>query len=343
MEHVRWDPTCVRPSGLIAASRIDRTGRSGPTRGQARGSRWEQVAPGLYVPAARPACVEQHILEQSSRLAAGGAVTAWAALRWRGAGFFDGCGPSGTDELPVPLLLGGGSIRPWQGSTISKAAISPSERHVLAGVPVASVQRSLFDEVVRRGSLWAAVQAIDMAAAARLISVWRFATYVGDQNSRTGAPLAREACSLAIDESRSPRETWLRLVWVLVAGLLEPLCNQPVYDLDGQLLGVPDIFDPEAGVAGEYDGAHHKDRDRHRADVSREEQFRDHGLEYFAVVGGDSRDVAARRMHRARSRAKFLPPESCAWTLERPPWDPEPETLDAYFDRLRMVHELTRG
>ena len=102
----------------------------------------------------------------------------------------------------------------------------------------------------------------------------------------------------------------------------QPLCNREVFDLDGRLIGVPDLLDVEAGLVGEYQGEDHKDGARHRKDVEREERFRDHGLEYFELVGGDiaRRHVAVTRMLNARRRAKFLPPESRAWTLEPPPW-----------------------
>jgi hypothetical protein len=298
------------------------------------------------VPADTESCVEQRIVEQSARLrpdGSSGCVTAWASLRWRRATYFDGLSEGAMKPLPVPLALGGAgaNLRPWPDCTISRARFAPSEREVVDGVPVATVQRSLFDEVRRRGELWSAVTAIDMAAAAGLISVWLFATYVGGLNSCNGAPLARDAVSLAVDESWSPREPWLRLVWVLVAGLDPPLVNQPVYDLDGNLVGIPDLFDPVAGLVGEYDGEHHKSVEQARKDAEREERFRDHGLECFRVVRGDSRQVAAARMRAARDRAKFLPPESSAWTLERPAWDPEPETLDERLIRLGMVEQLT--
>jgi len=135
----------------------------------------------------------------------------------------------------------------------------------------------------------------------------------------------------------------MRLCWLFEAGLPPPLCNQELFDLDGRLLGVPDLFDPVAGLVGEYDGADHKDGERHRADVAREERFRDHGLEYFEIVRGDLRDRrrAAARMLNARSRAKFLPPESGAWTLTRPPWRPAPESLDDHLERAGLAAGLT--
>ncbi len=76
-----------------------------------------------------------------------------------------------------------------------------------------------------------------------------------------------------------------------------------------------------SGTVGEYDGVDHKDRERHRRDVEREARYRDHGLEYFTVVGGDIRDrnKVVRRMHSTRSRARFALPEHRRWTLTPPP------------------------
>ena len=116
------------------------------------------------------------------------------------------------------------------------------------------------------------------------------------------------------------------MVWLLDAELPKPLLNREVYDLDGHLIGIPDLFDAEAGLVGEYQGEDHKDGQRHREDVEREEKFRDHGLEFFEVVGGDlgRRQLVVDRMRNARARAKFLPPESRAWTLEAPPGERRP-------------------
>lgn len=346
MSSVRWDPVCTRPAGLVLPTRVDKSGATGPTWRSANGPRWRKVAPGLYVPSSTGTCVEQRIVEQGSRLRRDrrwGCVTAWAALRWRGAAFFDGLAPGGLTELPVPLSLGGSGakLRPAPGCSLERVQLAPSERDVVDGLAVTTPQRALFDEVRRRGTLWSAVEAIDMAAAAGLISVWLFATYVGDMNSRNGAPLARHAVSLAVDESRSPRETWLRLVWTQIANLPEPIVNEPVYDLTGRLLGIPDLFDPVAGLAVEYDGEHHRSAEQRRLDVEREQRFRAAGVECVSVVQGDSRRAAAARLLGVRSRARFLPPEHRAWTLERPAWDPAPETLDARLVRLGMVEELT--
>lgn len=337
------DPRCSRPDGLCWPLPVGRLSRN-PSWEVANGPGYDRLAQGFYVPVRRPDCVEQRIIEAAARLRgdpARGVVTGWAGLRWFGARFLDGAPAHGVGELPVELNVNG-SLLELPGTLVTKRSMAPSETRDVAGLPVASVQRCLFDEIVRRDDLWAAVQAIDMAAAAELISAWVFATYVGICNSRTGAPLARHAVSLAVDEARSPRETWMRLVWILIAGLDFPLVNRPLYDLDGRLIGVPDLFDPVAGFAGEYQGAHHKAIDQHRDDVDRAELFRRHGIEIVEAVRGDSREHAASRILQARARAKFLGPAERTWTLEPPPWARRVETLDEKLERLGLVDELGR-
>lgn len=347
MDKGEWDPRCQRPDDLVGVVRAGRAGRAGAdlTWDEANGGRYERVGSGLYVPVERPLVPEQRVLEAAARLPEDGSrgfVTGWGSMRWRGARYFDGTEPYGDEVVPVELAVNGTtSMRRRPGVLIGRRFVGTGEFEVVDGVPVATPQRGLLDEIARRGDLWSAVQAVDMAAAARLISVWLFASFVGVCNSRAGAPLARHACSLAVDESRSPRETWMRLVWVLLALLPQPLVNRPVWDPEGRLLGVPDLFDAEAGLVGEYSGEVHKHRDQHRKDVAREDRFRDHGLEYVEVVAGDSRRAAAARIVAARARAKFLPPESRAWTVEPPSWAEVPETLDAYFERTGQVERLT--
>jgi hypothetical protein len=210
------------------------------------------------------------------------------------------------------------------GSTVTREQFPPGELEDVDGVPCARVERALFDEVRRVESRRNGAVAIDMAVAAGLSTVAAMADYLETRYAWTGVGRVRKALALACDDSRSPQESRMRLVWVLDAGLPTPWCNKPLFDRQGRLLGYPDLFDPEAGVVGEYDGQDHLERDRRRRDIAREQVFRNHGLEYFTVVRGDlgNRALVARRMLDARARARFLPPEARAWTLERPArWD----------------------
>jgi hypothetical protein len=287
--------------------------------------------------------VEQRIVEQAGRITAYGAVTAWAALRWRGATFFDGTASGGRELLPVPLVVHS-KLRPDPRFTLTEEQLSLSEWSWVDEVPVVTVQRGLFDEVRRVEGVRSKANAISMAAAARLISVPLFNAYVADRGPWTGIQGARDAVRLAVDDCRSPQEFRMYLVWRLDAGFPMPLLNREVFDLDGNLIGIPDLLDVEAGLIGEYQGEDHKDGQRHREDVEREERFRDHGLEFFEVVGGDLRrpQLVVNRMRNARARAKFLPPESRAWTVEPPPWHPRPETVHEYLVRTGRADELWR-
>ncbi|MDZ5660372.1 hypothetical protein SFC79_01235 [Nocardioides sp. S-58] len=321
MDEHRWSPRTPRATDLVRPLRVDVRGVSGPTKSQARGPRWRQTSAGMYVPADTDGShVEQRILEQGSRIRMHGAVTGWAALRWRGATFFDGT--AAADELlPVPVVVGHGLLRPDPRISISWEQLPPGERELVDGVWTAVAERALFDEVRRHRILRQAVVDIEMAIAAREVSAGGFRAYVASRNAWTGVGLARDVAAVAGLGCWSPQEVRMVLAWMWDADLPRPLCNTPVFDLDGNLLAIPDLFD-EIGCAGEYQGADHKDGQRHRQDVARHERLRTAGIEVFEVVGGDllDTDLVVARMRAARERCLLLPPDRRRWTLERPAW-----------------------
>lgn len=255
-----------------------------------------------------------------------GAVTAWASLRWRGAAYFDGTEDAGGALMPVPLLRASGARRLHDtGGDIGRSQLAPYDREFVHGLWCTATVRATFDEVVRVGSLRPAVAAICMTLAADLTSTAELQAYGASRTAWTGLPLFRRALAFSNECFRSGPEVYLYLRWRLDAQLPEPLINPPVFDLSGRLLGFPDLLDVEAGVVGEYDGAAHRDRDRHRRDVAREDRFRGRGLEYFTVVAGDLADesLVVTRMLRARERALRTPPSTRRWTLTPPPtWRP---------------------
>jgi hypothetical protein len=331
--------------------RVDPTGRRGPTRGQSRGTNWRQTSYGYYVPAhASDAVPEQRVLEQSVRLPPHGAVTGWAACRMHGAAYFDGLGRDGSTHNPVPLAVGEHtSIRRDHRISVSRERLDPEEVILLQGVRCTKIRRALFDAMREAPDEREAAVAMDMVAAAELASISQMRAYVASRAGWKGVPQVRRALDLADENSMSPNETRMRLVWVLDAGLPKPLCNQPVFDLRGTLIGIADLLDPVAGVVGEYDGAAHRGARRHRRDVRREDLFRRAGLEYFKVVGLDLGDVdlVVDRMRTTRGRAKFTPPAERGWTLAAPEgWYSSPVeamTLDARLEYRACLHELERA
>lgn len=298
------------------------------------------MAHGWFVPADVPETPEQRVLEQSVRLPAGGAVTGWASCRLHGAAFFDGLGPDGTTRQPVPLVLGAGSgVRPGPTVSVTRDQLPRDEVTVRHGIRCTTPERAVFDAMRFATDDWEAVVAIDMAAAGRITSIRRMLTFLAAKAGWAGVGRARQALDLASERSRSPAETRMRLVWVLIAGLPTPLVNWPVLDRDGRRLAVVDLLDADAGVVGEYDGADHRRGRRHTRDVGREDRLRRARLEYFTVTGGDMHDLehVAARMLATRERALWLPPETRLW---RPGAVDPGDSVDFELDRRDLVRGL---
>jgi hypothetical protein len=243
-------------------------------------------------------------------------------MRWVGGIWFDGMTRSGRDRLPVTLATGYSDIRKQPGHhiAISQERLGESEVILLDGLPSTPLPRSVCFEMRYAADKREATVVLDMAAYSDLVSIEEVALYALAHPGWTGIPQCRDALGLADENSWSPWETRMRLVWVLDAGLPRPLCNQPVFDRAGQLIGAPDILDSEAGVVGEYDGAVHLDHHRRRRDRGREAGFRRVGLEYFTVMSGDTRDEIVVRMHEARQRARWESEARREWTLDLPRW-----------------------
>lgn len=152
-----------------------------------------------------------------------------------------------------------------------------------------------------------------------------------------GSRLAREPLLLADERSASPQESRFRFVWQVTAGWPRPLVNRDILDLDGRFIGRPDLFDPDRSIVGEFAGAVHRDRARHRNDVRREDLFRRAGLEYVEVVGADLHDtrLVLDRMHAAAARAGSQPQR---WQLGLPP-----APLDDILDDREFMIALHEG
>lgn len=314
--------------------RIDPTGRTGPTRGQARAKRWRRTSSGCYVPdhvdASRPV---QRIAEAVPLLPPGGAVTGWASLHLQMVAFLDGVRADGCTPRDVLLVTGPRQRRrPRDGIRFLQDRLD--DVILVRGVPCTPVRRALFDEMRFSGSLEDAVVAMDMTAAAGAVSISRMRRYAETHAGWDGVRLVREALDLADEDSKSPQETRYRMVWQCEAGLSRPLVNQPIFSRAGRLLGYPDLLDVDAGLVGEYDGADHRTASRHSKDVGREDLFRRCGLEVTRATSYDLRDRPAltHRILDARRRATARPRGEGTWTLEPPPWFRPELPLDVRLD-----------
>lgn len=308
-----WRLRASPPPALVRPVSIDPTGREGPTKGAAAGPRWRRTSRGLYVEATVDrSCVEQRILEESCRLPPLGAVSGWAALRLHGAGYCDGLAADGRTPEPVPLVLPPcTNLAPGPGATLHRERLSPTEVLEVHGIPTTHPCRATFDAARWSPDLRSAVVVLDMALAAGVVAAGQVQNYL---TSRAGWPgLRRVTRALALSDARSmsPQESSLRLIWMIDARLPRPRCNWPISDGDGRHLGKPDLLCEDLAVVGEFDGAEHRGRARHRDDLRRDDAFRAVGLEPFRVVGADlgDRDLVLARIASAieRSRVSTVP------------------------------------
>lgn len=314
-----------RPLGLPAHLTwpvgVDRTGRTGPTRAQARSRAWRRSSHGLFVPSSSELTAEQRIVEAAAVLPAYGGITGWAALAWRGARWFDGT-RAGV-QLPVTLAIGDRSIRPQPdfGIATSEERMSPEDIAVHRGLRVIQVAVALFFMMRYAESELEATQFADMAAYDDLVSKEELGAFVGSQTIWTGVGKARAGVDGMDENAWSPPEVTMRSVWEQ-AGLARPLCNRPVFDRTGRHLGTPDLIDPFAGVAGEYSSALHLEGAQRSRDVEKEARLRAAGLEFVEMLTGDLREPEEFqvRLRATYARAARIPASDRAWTIEPPGW-----------------------
>jgi hypothetical protein len=268
-----------------------------------------------------PDLPEQRVVEAAALLPSFGGVTGWGALHWLGGVWFEGVTAGGLLR-PVTLAIGGHDVRRQDGVAICHERLGPAELLEVDGLRTTSAVRATVFEMRYARDVREAVAVLDMAAYNDLVSIDEVVAYALDHPGWTGIPQCRRATLLADENSWSPQEVAMRLIWQLDAGLPRPLCNPPLFDRHGTHIGTPDLLDPVAGLIGEYDGAIHLEGARRRRDVRREERFRSHGLEVVTMLAGDGRNRfrMAERILEARRRALWQPPGERSWTITPPPW-----------------------
>jgi hypothetical protein len=265
----------------------------GVTDGGLRGPLWTPSNRGLWAWSATDRSVaRERILRAAPLVRGGGAIGGWAAALMHGHSDLDGVDPDG-QELPVLLCLPRRSrSRRTRDVRVFRSDLDDDEVIDVAGVPVTSVVRTCADLARLTVPPVEAVVAVDVMArcSAELLDA------TGDWTTRhqgwAGVRRARRVLRLARAGALSPPESRLRMLWVLEAELPMPLVNPEIVDDDGCSRGVVDLLDVEAGLVGEYDGAHHATADQRSIDHARREQLQRAGLR---VVQHTGRDLRGRR------------------------------------------------
>jgi hypothetical protein len=293
----------------------------GPTRHQLSGAAWTRPHRGVVVwgdqdhqaPALRILCAAQAL--------PGVPLGGWAAAYVHGAVELDG-GRGRRDLEPITFCPGtSGARRPRAGLVPLRSRLDDADVVAVNGLMVTSPARTAFDLARTARTLHQAVADVDALLRVRpsVLTVEEFAAYVQSQRGFLGIDQTRACVPLVSPGARSRPESMLRVVWVADAGLPTPLVNPKVFSVAiGRLLGLPDLLDPDSGLVGEYDGAHHRDLDQHTGDNVREEAFEDAGLTVVRATVTDLRhreQLAARlrkgyrRARRAQVRDWFVQPD----------------------------------
>ncbi|WGL53030.1 hypothetical protein P5P86_04205 [Nocardioides sp. BP30] len=308
-----------RRPGLVRPVPIDPDGVKGPTRGQTMSRTWRRTGHNLYLPAhIDDDDLDQRLVEIGTALPAQSAVTGWAALHWLGAPWTEGVAADGSRHR-VPILVPNHRTRSRPEVLITAERFRPGWIAEVDGLAITDALASVCFEARHAESLERAVRWLDIALSADLVSPETLAAYVPLLTAWTGVPQLREALALACENSWSPMETEMRLVWTLRLQRTAVVANHPVF-VDGRFVGTPDLLDVEAGVVGEYDGALHLEGHQRAKDIRREGVFRRIGLEYVTMTSADRHDPSefVLRTWDAIRRASRRPGPR-RWTIEPPP------------------------
>lgn len=297
----------------------------GPTPWQARSGRWRKSSWGLYVPAEVRQTPRQLVIEAAVAVRPQGVVTGGGALIWHGSRWLGSTPPVGAAQ-PVEVHIGVGQGTRSQPTivTTTQESIPPWATTRVSGVRVASSLWATAFAMRRAPSLREAVRFFDMAAYDDLVATDELARCTeAVLGTLKGVQQLRDALALVSENSWSPAETSMRLIWHLDAQHPAPLANRPVFDEAGRRVGTPDLIDVRAGVYGQYEGAAvHLVGSQRSVDIRQEAAYRAVGLEGVCMVASDLRDPSGfiARLDEAYERAARRPAGDRRWRLEPPDW-----------------------
>jgi len=206
-----------------------------------------------------------------------GIITGAAASAMHGAEWVDA-------NSPIELVHD--CTRPPAGIVARNERIGEDEITLVAGLPVTTPARTAFDlgRYQPRGRAIARMDALMRAAPFSNEEVLLLAKrYRGAR----GVKDLKERLPLVDGGAASPRETWLRLIYI-DAGLPKPTTQIPIFDTDGTLLRTVDMGWEEFKVVSEYDGDQHRtDRPQYVKDMRVIPKIERLGFQVLRVIKED--------------------------------------------------------
>lgn len=203
---------------------------------------YRSIYRGIYVPNAHEVTLLERI--RGASLATGGVIAGVAASALHGAKWVDA-------DAPIDVIA---ATRPQRGLILRDERISDDEITHLRGIRATTLTRTAFD-LARLRSRDDAVKRLDALMNARPFTQADVLA-LADRNPRArGLPRLREALPLVDGGAESPRETWLRLLFI-DAGLPRPTTQFVIHE-NGRYVRRVDMVWEEFKVGAEYDGVQH--------------------------------------------------------------------------------------
>lgn len=167
------------------------------------------------------------------------------------------------DDAPIELI---GRCRNQRGPLLRHDTLGAGEVAEVNGIRVTTPARTAFD-LGRRLDKGPAVARMDALMRARPFSITDVDLLAKVHRGVPGLPKLRKALPLVDGGAESPRETWLRLLFV-EAGLPRPVTQYVVRAENGRYIRRLDMVWEEFKVGAEYDGQQHlTDRYQYAKDV----------------------------------------------------------------------------
>ncbi|WP_229076560.1 DUF559 domain-containing protein [Actinoplanes sp. DH11] len=259
------------------------------TRAQLRGARWRRLLPDVYLH--RDVPLDHHVrcAAVALTLPPGAVIAGLSAAYLWGAELIHPDAPVSVATPRTRRVHRGSAVVPHH------TVLAPADRTTIplpdptasrppVVVPVTTPERTAFDlgRRLRRGDALVALDAmsrtgLDLAAVAGLARERRHWPRTAQLD---------EILRLTDPRAESPMETRMRLLFH-DAGLPVPQPQYEVLDSRGRLIARVDLGWPAARVAAEYEGDHHRDRDRYRRDIARVNALRLAGWSVLRFAADD--------------------------------------------------------
>jgi hypothetical protein len=206
--------------------------------------RWYRpIFRGVYVPkrslpSLRDRTVAAWLASDRQAVIAGAAASALHGAQWV------------DDDIPIELISR--RARPQRGVLVRNETLVEDEITKVAGLPVTTRARTAFDpgRHLKRGE---ALSRLDALMRTQVFLAEDVLLLAKRHQGQRGLRQLRELLPLVDGGAASPKETWLRLLFI-DAGLARPATQIPVVDERGRLIRILDMGWEDFTVGAEYDG-----------------------------------------------------------------------------------------